>query len=226
MELLVFGHSGSSVIFFPPRLARFYDYENWGIIDTLEPKIKAGLIQLYCVDSYDSYSLYNQSIHPKDRILNHLKYEKYILNEVIPLTKLLNNNPMLTTAGCSLGAYHAVNIALKHPHYFNKVVGLSGRYDLTKPASHYIDLFNGYYDENIYFNMPTRYMANLTDENILNEIRNIDFIFAVGNDDPCLPCNKYLSSILSEKHINNHLYIWEDEAHKAHYWRKMAPIYL
>lgn len=226
MELLVFGHGGSPVIFFPPRLARFYDYENWGIVESVRTKIDAGLIQLFCVDSYDHKSLYNHFIAPKDRILNHIRYEKYILNEVIPLAQLINNNNYLVSAGCSLGAFHAVNIALRHPRYFNKVVGLSGRYDLTKPAVHYVDLFNGYHDQNIYFNTPTQYMANLTDERILHEQRKIDFIFAVGHDDPCLPCNKYLSSVLTENGINNHLFVWDEEAHKAYYWRKMVPIYL
>ncbi len=32
MELLVFGYAGAKVLFFPPRMGRFYDYENWKII--------------------------------------------------------------------------------------------------------------------------------------------------------------------------------------------------
>ena len=226
MELLVFGHSGSRVIFFPPRKSRFYDYENWRVIETLRPRIESGLTQIYCVDSLDCESLYNFDIHPKDRIKRHLQYENYILNEVIPLTESLNKNPYLVAAGCSLGAYHAVNISLKHPRFFSKTVGLSGRYDLTKKLSHYDDLFSGYHDETIYFNSPTQYVYHLHDEQILRQIRKIDFIFAVGSDDPCLPCNNYLTQLLSEKGINNHLHIWPDEAHQAYYWRKMAPIYI
>lgn len=35
MELLVFGHSGAKVLFFPPRMGRFFDYENWRVIKAL-----------------------------------------------------------------------------------------------------------------------------------------------------------------------------------------------
>ena len=53
MELLVFGHGGASVLFFPPRTGRFYEYEDWHLIETLEHKIEQGFLQVYCVDSID-----------------------------------------------------------------------------------------------------------------------------------------------------------------------------
>ena len=83
MELLIFGHAGVPVIFFPTRSARFYDFENWKIIDALRPKIEAGLLQIYCVDSIDCESFYSQA-DPPLRILRHIKYEKYIIKELIP----------------------------------------------------------------------------------------------------------------------------------------------
>ena len=54
MELLVFGDAGSPVLFFPTRMGRFYDYENWGLIKALEEKIVSGKNQLYCLDSIDA----------------------------------------------------------------------------------------------------------------------------------------------------------------------------
>jgi esterase/lipase superfamily enzyme len=35
MELLVFGRGGAKVLVFPTREGRFYDYENWGQVNTL-----------------------------------------------------------------------------------------------------------------------------------------------------------------------------------------------
>ena len=49
MELLIFGHAGSPVLFFPTRMGRFYDYENWGVIKALEEKIVSGKNQLVFV---------------------------------------------------------------------------------------------------------------------------------------------------------------------------------
>src|SRR5690242_10941893 len=83
----------------------------------------------------------------------------------------------LTAAGCSLGGYHAMNIAFMYPGYFNKIVDMSARYDLTLSAQTFPDLFNGYVDEKIYYNMPSMYMPNLTDEVLLEKIRKLSIIF-------------------------------------------------
>jgi S-formylglutathione hydrolase FrmB len=63
----------------------------------------------------------------------------------------INPNPSLTAHGCSLGASHAVNIAFRHPHLFTHVLALSGRYDLARDfGGGFRDLFDGYYDDNVY----------------------------------------------------------------------------
>ena len=61
-----------------------------------------------------------------------VQYESYILEEVIPFMQSENGVPSLVVHGCSIGAYHAMNLALRHPSLFCKVVALSGRYDLTR----------------------------------------------------------------------------------------------
>ena len=72
IELLLFGYSGTPVLFFPTRTARFYDYEDWKIIDALKEKISAGLLQIFCVDSIDIESFYSCN-HPSERIKRHWK---------------------------------------------------------------------------------------------------------------------------------------------------------
>src|SRR5947207_1914438 len=86
MELLVFGHSGARVIVFPTREGRFFDYENFGMVGSLQARMEAGEMQLFCVDSADSETLYSRHKSPKDRIARHKLYESYILAEVIPFT--------------------------------------------------------------------------------------------------------------------------------------------
>ena len=226
MELLVFGTSGASVIFFPTRTARFYDYEDWKIIEAIKPKIEAGLLQVYCVDSIDLESFYCEACPPPGRIYRHLQYENYILKEIIPLVNRLNPGSALIATGCSFGAYHAFNIAFRHSTLFDKVLGMSGRYDLTKAIGPFRDLFEGYWDETIYFNMPSQYLPNLTDENILQKLKQMEIIIAVGEQDPFLENNKELSLQLWNKNILNALHIWDEEAHRARYWREMVKIYL
>ena len=225
MELLVFGHAGASVLFFPTRTARFYDYENWKIVEVLQDKIDQGLLQLFCVDSVDIESFYAH-IPPSDKIERHLQYERYILQEVLPLIIFRKNFNMLIAAGCSLGGYHAANIAFKYPQYFNKLLAMSARYDLTLSAQTFPDLFNGYIDEKIYNNMPSRYMPNLTDPVLLDKIRKLSISLVVGREDPFYENNKNLSEALTDKNIPHSLYVWDDEAHRPYHWRKMVRLYL
>lgn len=226
MEMLVFGHSGARVLMFPTRNAHFYDYEDWRIIDWLRPKIEKGLMQVYCVDSIDEESLYCFWAHPSGRMQRNIQYENYIVYEVLPFTRQLNSNMFMTSAGCSLGAYHAVNIALKHPDHFGKAVGMSGRYDLTLATGSFQDLFDGYYDDMIYSNMPSHYIPHVQDGGYLQRLRKMHIILAIGEEDAFLEDNRHLSNCLSEKGISNELHVWEGEAHSGGAWRRMVDWYI
>lgn len=226
MELLQFGHAGARVLVFPTRVGRFFDYENWRLVEALRPKIDAGYLQLFCVDSIDGESFYCDWCRPEDRIKRHLQFERYILHEVLPLTEAENPGSPLIAHGCSLGAYHALNIAFRHPDRFVKVVSLSGRYDLNMNAGHYRDLFDGYHDEDIYYNNPSHYLPNLTEGELLDNIRKLEIIIATGEADILAQNNRRLSHSLWEKGIWHRFDVWEGEAHRAKYWRKMVPLYL
>jgi esterase/lipase superfamily enzyme len=226
MELLIFGHAGARVLVFPARVGRFFDYENWGMVEALRHPIEAGWVQLFCVDSIDGESLYNDWCWPGDRIRRHVQYEEYILREVLPLTAHVNRNPFLIAHGCSLGAYHAMNIALRHPWLFGKVVALSGRYDLTRPVGPYRGLFDGYYDDTIYFHMPTHYLPNLADERLVEPIRRLEIIQAVGEHDPVADDNRRLADALRHRGASTALHYWPGEAHRPRDWRRMVAHYL
>jgi len=226
MELLLFGHAGEPVLFFPTRTARFYDYEDWQMIEALRRKIESGAIQVYCLDSIDRESFYCKDIHPAQRIARHLQYEKYILHEVLELVRSRNPHPSAVAAGCSLGAYHAANIAFKYPRLFHKTVGFSGRYDLTTQLEHFEDLFEGYRDESIYYNMPGQFIPNLKDPAFIELLKAMEIIFVVGEKDVFLENTRALSNVLWEKGIWNALHLWDGESHRAKYWRHMVQLYL
>ena len=226
MELLIFGHSGAAVLFFPTRSARFFDYENWGMIDSLRDKIENGYLQLFCVDSLDQEALYDPHSSAEEKMNRHLQYEQYILNEVVPLIHRENSGNYLISAGCSMGAFHALNIAFKYPQLFNKVVAMSGRYDLTQQMGSFEDLLQGYRNETIYYNSPNQYVANLNDNHILDEIRKLTIIIAIGEKDAFLENNHQLNEILWNKKIVHEFYVWRGEAHKPKYWKQMINLYI
>jgi esterase/lipase superfamily enzyme len=226
MELLVFGHAGAKVLVFPTREGRFYDYENWGLVWSLSESLHAGNLQLFCVDSIDGESFYCQCQPPWGRIARHGQYERYLLDEVVPLMRSKSENQFLIAHGCSIGAYHAMTLALRHPGLFGKVVALSGRYDLTRPVGPFPDLFNGYYDEDIYFHMPNHFLSQLSDWDQLEAIRRMEVVVAVGETDPFRESSEQLSQRLWEKGVWHTFALWEGEAHKARHWRQMVRLYL
>lgn len=226
MELLVFGHAGARVLVFPSRCNRFYEYENRGMVRVLSEHITQGRLQLFCVDGIDEESFYCFWAHPKGRLTRHLQFEQYILEEVIPFSRDVNPHPFLIAHGCSLGAFHAMNIALRHPSHFGKVIAFSGRYDLTRSCTEFNDLFNGYYDEDVYFNTPTHYMPNLTDEGLLEQIRRLEIIMTIGNEDPFYGNTREFSDVLLEKQIPHALHVWNGRAHRFSDWRQMARHYI
>ena len=226
MELLVFGHAGAKVLVFPTRGGRFYEYENLRMIERLRHKIEQGWLQVYCIDSIDTESLYCYWAHPSGRIHRHQQYENYILREVLPFMQDKNPHHCTISHGCSLGAFHAANIAFRHPHLFNKLCAFSGRYDLTLAVEVFPNLFDGYYDNEIYFHTPTHFLPNLNNESQLHHLRNMDLVFVIGKDDPFLDNNLHLSEILLSKGVEHQLHLWDDRAHRGYYWRKMVEIYL
>lgn len=226
MELLIFGHGGAKVLVFPTRCGRFHEYENMGLVEALRGKIEQGHLQVYCVDSIDEESFYCFWSHPADRIYRHMHYEYYLLDEVLPFMWRRNDHPCLIAHGCSFGAFHAVNFAFRHPQLFRKVVGLSGRYDLTLAVEDFRNLFDGHYDERIYFNMPSHFIGNLEEEGILDQLRALDIVLVVGDHDPFLQNNRYFSESLWHKGVWHALHIWQGRAHSPRYWRKMVELYV
>ena len=226
MEFLVFGHAGAKVLIFPTRDGRFYEYEDLRIVDSLSHKIEAGELQLFCLDSIDHETFYCFWNRPEDRIQRHIHFEHYVINEIIPFINAKNPNPFTIAHGCSLGAYHAANIAFRHPQLFQKLVAFSGRFDLTLEVESFRNLFDGHYDQDIYSHTPTHYLPELSCETQLHNLRKMDITIVIGKEDPFLPNNHELSRILNQKGIRHVLHEWDGRAHQGHYWRRMAPLYL
>lgn len=220
MELLVFGHAGLPVVVFPTSGGRFYDFEDRGMIDAVAGKIEAGQVQFYCVDSVDGESWYNRKAHPRQRIARHMQYESYLVSEVVPFLRAKNRDPRLAALGCSLGGYHAANIAFRHPGVFTGMLSISGVFDMTV-------FLDGYYDEDCYYNLPTHYLPRLSDPSILARYAQNSYVLATGWDDHCLAQNQNLDRILSEKGIEHRLHIWDEKnAHDWPTWQRMVQKYL
>jgi len=219
MELLIHGHAGAPVLVFPTSKGRFFEYEDRGMVAALGDMIDQGWFQLYCVDSVDAESFYDWWAPPLNRILRHTQYEEYILNEVLPLMRMKNPNQFLIAHGCSFGAYHAVNIAFRHPQLFGRVLALSGKYDMSS-------FFGGFYDQNIYYNTPSHFVPNLSDAGQIEALRRMDIILAIGKADPNIENNRALSAALWNKAIWHSFREWDGWSHDWPYWQQMVRKYI
>ena len=218
MEMLLFGHAGARVLVFPTSMGRFFEWEDREMIQALAEPIERGWIQLYCVDSVDEESWYDRTRHPGHGAWRHIQYEEYILREVLPFSWHRNPNAFLTATGASFGAYHAVNIAFRHPHLFSRVLGLSGLYDVRR-------INRGWSDQNVEANDPSRYMQYV-DGPRLDAIKRLDIILAIGHDDPMRDNNDWFSGMLWSRGIWHAYRIWDGWAHDWPWWKQMVRAYI
>jgi esterase/lipase superfamily enzyme len=219
MELLVFGHAGARLLAFPTSRGPFYEWEQNGLVGALWEHLERGWLQIYCVDSVDSESWYAYHRWPGDRAWRQLQYDQYISAEVLPLSRQLNANPFLITAGASFGAFHALSYGLRHPDLVNRVISMSGLCDIRR-------FLGGYYDTNVYFLNPCDFLANEGDPYRLAALRRQDVILVVGRDDALLETHERLSAVLWSKGIGNALRVWDGWYHDWPHWHKMMRMYV
>ena len=116
-----YGHWGRPVLGFPSEQGRAWDFENNGMVEAVAGLIDAGRLKLYCVDSFDAASWSNQEIPVEERARQHGRYESWILRDVLPwIYQDCGGLAGVVTLGCSLGAYHAANFALKRADLFRR----------------------------------------------------------------------------------------------------------
>ena len=219
MDLLVFGHTGARVLVFPSSMGKYFEWEDRGMIGALGEHLDRGWLQLYCVDSVDEESWYAKWKHPHDRAVRQTQYERYLLSEVLPLSWQKNPNPFLITTGASFGAYHAADLAFRHPGLVGRVLGMSGVYDIKEQTG-------GWSDDEVYFHSPSDFIGNEHDPGRLEALRRMDIILAIGRDDPLRPNNEWMSKVLWDKGIGNALRVWDGWAHDWPWWQQMVRTYI
>ena len=80
MEYKVYGHAGTPILVFPSQNGRFFDFENNGMVATVEDLIDNGNIQLFCCDSIDLETWSEEGGHDVESRSHMLEqYYHYIL---------------------------------------------------------------------------------------------------------------------------------------------------
>ena len=151
MAIDVVGHHGARVLVFPTSMGTHREWLDRRMHEVLADHIQQGWIQLFLLDHLPAETWNAEHLHPGARAWRHLQYDHYLVSEVLPFTASRNGNPYLIATGASLGAYYAACLGFRHPHLVNRIIGLSGTYDVRR-------LTGGYSDHNVYACNPVEFL--------------------------------------------------------------------
>jgi len=207
---LVFGHGGRPVLVFPSAERTRYEWEEYGMVDAVRDLIDAGRCKLYCVDSWDSGTWWDDWLPLEERARRHEAYERWVLERV--------DGDDMITAGVSMGAYHAANLTLRHPHRFPLALCLSGIYDVAP-------LGWGERGDAVYFNNPVDYVAGLQ-----GSPASLQLVVGRGmweDTTRALESTLHFAEVLREAGIRHELDVWGEEApHDWPAWRAQLAKHL
>lgn len=229
MEFKVYGHAGKPVLFFPCQGGRFFDFENFGMVDHWARWIEEGRCTVYSCDCIDNEAYAGFGMDNRWRIENHERWFNYIINELVPYIRHLSGerngyDQPIMTFGCSMGAMHAANLFFRRPDLFDKVFAISGLYDSR-------DSFGNYMDDLVYANSPVNYLADMPHDHYYIDMYNHrQMIFVVGQgawEDVLLESTRWLDSVLRNKGIHAQVNYWgHDVHHDWYWWYKMVEHYV
>ena len=229
MEFKVYGHAGKPVLFIPCQSGRFFDFENFKMLDHWAPFIESGSCTVYAADCIDDEAWAAIGADSRWRIENHENWFRYITLELVPYIKHLSGerngyDQGILTFGCSMGAMHAANLYYRRPDLFDSVFAISGLYDSQ-------DFFGGYMDDLVYNNCPVNYLANLPADHPYMALYNRQkSLIVVGQGDwegPLLESTRRLDTVCAQKGIHTRFEYWGyDVAHDWPWWFKMVAHYV
>jgi esterase/lipase superfamily enzyme len=215
-----YGHWGRAVLVFPTERGRASDFENNGMLGAVGGLVEAGRLKVYCVDSYDAGSWSNRGVPLEERARGHRRYESWILDDVVPWIYRDCGGPAeVATLGCSMGAFHAANFALKRADLFPQAMCFSGNYD---PAS-----WRGWGERGMaaYFNNPMDYVGHLAGDHLdwLRSRVNLLLVCGQGQWEDTtgsLLSTKQFAGLLAGQGIRHELDLWGDNVpHDWPSWR-------
>jgi esterase/lipase superfamily enzyme len=225
VHLWRYGHFGPPVLVFPSAAGMAHEWEAHGMVEALGDHISAGRLKLFCSESNVAEAWTRKENDPAWRIQRHQAFESYVVDELVPFIRKDCRSPDIPVAvtGTSLGAFYAVNFALKFPAIFRYALGLSGRYDVTW-------LTEGFSNEDIYFNNPMAYVKGLDGE-LLEEIRSKTHLVLVCGqgkwEDGNIEETHALAELLDSKGISHEKDLWgHDVSHEWVWWKRQARFHL
>ncbi len=223
MEFKIYGNGGKLCLAFPPQDGRFFDFENYGMVETIRPWIEEGRVMVVGVDAIDGET-WSSGGDPRQRLELHERWFRYVTDELVPRCHELGADCRKgLTTGCSMGALHAANFFFRRPDVFDAVVSLSGLFDANF-------FFGSYHDDLTYANSPLQFLPNMPDDHPWMDLyRQSDIILCSGQgawDEEMMAHERRLESILHVKGVPVWADYWgPDVCHDWPWWQKQLPYF-
>jgi len=225
--VVAYGHYGRPVLVFPSERGQPRDFASNGMVGAVADLIDAGRVKLYCVDSHDGATWAARDVPLEERARRHGAYESWIVDQVVPHISADSGGAAdIATAGCSLGAYHALNFALKRADLFPLAMCFSGNYD---PSA-----WHGWGErgDQAYFNNPTDYVGHLAGDHLHWLRTRLSVLLVCGQGQwedttGSLESTKRMAGMLAERGIRHELDLWgHDVPHDWPSWRRQFAHHL
>lgn len=227
-SVVVHGHWGRPVLVFPSEAGSAFDYADHGMVEAIRWLVEGGRAKLFCVDSADGFTWSDRSVPLEERARRHDLYERWVLEQVVPFARDdSGGRGDFVVTGCSLGAYHAANLALRHADVAPLALCLSGSYDPSQWHAW------GERGDAAYFHNPMDYVANLHGAHLDWLRSQVRLVLVVGQGawevDPtrALPSTHAFAERLAERGIPYELDVWgHDVPHDWPSWARQLAHHL
>ena len=213
-----YGSCGAPVVLFPTSGGNHLENEDRGLVDALMPKIAAGAVQAVCVESINRDSWQRKDLHAAERLRRHDLWDAFLADEFLPFVRAMAPAGKLTVYGASMGGYHAVNVAARHPDLVDRCIAFSGLFDVHR-------LLDGdpFWNDLCYYHSPEAFIPNM-DAEWTAKLSRVEWVIATGEHDSLVDESRRLISIFSDKGVPATGEIWPGVfGHDWPFWREHLP---
>ena len=214
----VYGHFGRPVIVFPTEGGGAFEFADNGMVAAVDGLIEAGRVKLYCVDSWDAGTWSAGHLSLEDRARAHGAYESWVLDAVVPHVRAGTGDAEIATAGCSLGAFHALNLAVRRADLFPLALCFSGSYQPEHWGW-------GERGDAVYFHSPVDNLTHAGGDHLAWLRSRLSLLLVCGQGQwedttGALESTRRMAQVLADKGIRHELDIWgHDVPHDWPSWR-------
>jgi len=211
------------ILAFPSMNGRVWDWENFGMVESIRHLIDAGRVTLYVTDGIDWQSWTAEEKPPAERAKRHNDFDRYLVDELLPLMRTETGRATVWASGCSMGGFHSSSLFVRHPELVDGLIAMSGVYQLRRFIGEYLD-------PAVVAASPLDNLSAVPDPARLALYRRARIALCVGQgawEDEMVEDTRAMEALLGSLQVSAFVDYWgHDVNHDWPWWQKMLPYHL